>query len=370
MERYMGRAIELAKKGEGYVNPNPMVGAVIVKDYGIIGEGYHERFGLAHAEINAMANAKGDIAGSTMYVTLEPCSHYGKTPPCAKAIIDRGIGKVVVGMLDPNPLVSGKGIGMLRDAGIEVEVCNQSEEIEALYLYFKKYILTRTPFCVMKTAMTLDGKIATVSGESQWITGEEARAYGHGLRHGVAAIMVGIGTVLEDNPTLTTRLQGKKGSDAIRVIVDSKGRIPLDAKVLHTASEVETIIATTERIPEEKKDALERMGATVLIGKAKEGRVDLIELFQALGNQGIDSVLLEGGSELSYGALEAGVVDQVVAFVAPKLFGGACAKTPVGGQGIASIADAIQLSSLTSEKVGEDIMIKGMVERKSSCLQG
>lgn len=361
---YMKRALELAKKGIGYTNPNPLVGAVIVKEGRIIGEGYHKVYGDNHAEINAFLNATEDVKGATMYVTLEPCSHYGKTPPCAKAIVDKGIKKVVIGLKDPNTLVAGKGIKILQEAGIEVTVGVLEDEVRKLNEIFLKYITTKLPFVIMKTAMTLDGKIATCKNESKWITGELSRKYVHTLRHRMSGLMVGIGTILVDNPCLTTRLGDSKGCDPTRIIVDSNARIPLDARVLNLESEAKTIIAVTEKANKEKIRILKEKGAEVIITPCKKERVDLTFLMKELAARKIDSILLEGGSQLNYSALEEGIVDKVNVFIAPKIIGGNTAKTPVGGLGIAHIKDAIALHNVNVQLFGKDIMIEGYIRKE------
>lgn len=361
---YMKRALELAEKGIGYTNPNPLVGAVIVKDGKIIGEGYHQVYGSHHAEVNAFKNATEDVKGATMYVTLEPCSHYGKTPPCANAIVEKGIKKVIVGLVDPNPEVSGRGVKILRDNGIEVITGVLEEEGRKLNEIFLKYITTRLPFCIMKTAMTLDGKIAAYTGDSKWITGEASRKYVHQLRHRAASIMVGIGTILADDPMLTTRFDAGEGSDPIRIIVDSSARIPLEAKVLNLKSRARTIIATTEKADKDKIEALKEKDAEVIITPLKNEKVDLSFLMKALGERKIDSILLEGGSELNYAALEEGIVDKINAFIAPKIIGGSTAKTPVGGEGKAYMKDAILLKEIDIQRFGDDIMVEGYIRKE------
>ncbi len=361
---FMTRALELARLGMGYTNPNPMVGAVLVKNGEIIGEGYHRKYGGPHAEVDAFNNSPSQVSGSTMYVTLEPCSHYGKTPPCANAIVGKGIKKVVIAMEDPNPEVSGKGIKVLRENGIEVVTGVMEREAKKLNEVFIKYITTKLPFCILKTAMTLDGKIATYTGDSKWITNEESRRYVHELRHQVAAIMVGIGTVMTDNPMLTARLEGKEGKSPIRIIVDTKARIPLNSKVLQCNSDQKTIIATTDLANKDKIKAIEQMGAQVLITPLKDNQVDLTYLVKALGEHKLDSILLEGGSTLNYSALRQDIVDKVISFVAPKLIGGATAKTPIGGQGISLIKDSILLKDMTILKSKDDLMIEAYLRRE------
>ena len=293
----MDIALHLARKGAGKVNPNPLVGAVIVNDGKIIGKGYHESYGKAHAEINAFKDAETElIEGSTMYVTLEPCSHYGKTPPCVDQIIENRIKRVVIGMVDPNPLVSGKGVKKLQEAGIDVTVGILEDKCKKLNEVFIKYITKKKPFVVLKTAMSLDGKISTTSGESKWITDKEARENVHILRNELTAIMIGIDTVIIDNPELTCRIPN--GRNPIRIVVDSNLRIPYDSKILQTAKKFKTIIATTEKARKEKIHKLKDLGIIVIETKSKNEKVDLKDLMHKLGNQNIDSILLEGGSHI------------------------------------------------------------------------
>lgn len=361
--KHMQRALELAKLGVGRTSPNPMVGAVIVKEGRVIGEGYHANYGQPHAEVNAIENASESVEGAEIYVTLEPCSHYGKTPPCALKLIENRFSKVYIAMEDPNPLVSGRGIQMLRKQGIEVEVGLLEAEAKALNEVFIKYITTKKPFCVMKSAMTLDGKIATVTGESKWITSEAARSYVHQLRHELKAIMVGIGTVLKDDPMLTTRLEGRQGKDPIRVVVDSTLRIPLNAKILHLDSDAPTLIATTDQADGEKATALQALpNVKLIIAPQKDGKVDLDYLMFILGEQGIDSLLLEGGATLNASALEHKIVDKVLMFIAPKILGGENAPTPVGGKGIEALENAVRLKDLKAIAMGEDLLVEARVE--------
>ncbi|MPQ33128.1 bifunctional diaminohydroxyphosphoribosylaminopyrimidine deaminase/5-amino-6-(5-phosphoribosylamino)uracil reductase RibD [Clostridium estertheticum] len=360
---YMKKALELSKKAVGFVNPNPLVGAVIVKDNKIIGEGYHEHFGGPHAEVNAFKNATEDVEGATMYVTLEPCAHYGKTPPCAEAIVKNKIAKVIVGMIDPNPLVAGKGVEILRKAGIEVTTGIIENEIRKTNEIFIKYITTKKPFCIMKTAMTLDGKIATTTGDSKWISNEKSRAYVHQLRNRVAGIMVGIGTVLSDNPELTTRREGKISTNPIRIIIDSTAKIPLDSKVLKCDEKTKTIIVTTKFASDTKICAIKQKGAEVIVTPSKNNKVDLSYLMEALGDKGMDGILLEGGSTLNYSALDEGIVDKVITFISPKIFGGTSGKTTVGGKGINLVKDSIMLQDTQVSRFDEDIMIEAYVKK-------
>lgn len=355
---YMRRAMELAERGVGFTNPNPMVGAVIVKGGKVIGEGWHERCGEWHAERNAFKNCTVPAEGATMYVTLEPCCHYGKTPPCTEAIIEHGIARVVVGMEDPNPLVAGKGIALLREAGIEV-VCGVEEEaLREQNRVFLKYISTKLPWVAMKTAMTLDGKIATRTGDSKWITGAEARAYVHELRHRFMAIVVGIGTAVADDPLLNCRIEGRGVRQPIRVVVDSNARLSLDSQLVKTAGEYRTIVAHTRFAPEERVKALREAGVEMLLCKEKEGLVDVRNLLELLGQSGIDSILLEGGGSLNYTFLAEGLADELYAFIAPKIVGGMNAKTPVEGAGMEKMADAINLELENVLNIGHDVLLK------------
>ena len=361
---YMRRAMELAERGVGFTNPNPMVGAVIVKGGKVIGEGWHERCGEWHAERNAFKNCKVSEEGATMYVTLEPCCHYGKTPPCTEAIIEHGIARVVIGMEDPNPLVAGKGIALLREAGIEV-VCGVEEEaLREQNRVFLKYISTRLPWVALKAAMTLDGKIATRTGDSKWITGAEARAYVHELRHRFMAILVGIGTAVADDPLLNCRIEGRGVRQPIRVVVDSNARLSLESQLVQTAEEYRTIVAYTRFAPEERVKALREAGVEMLLCEEKEGLVDVRNLLELLGQFGIDSILLEGGGNLNYTFLSEGLVDELYAFVAPKIVGGMSAKTPVEGTGVEKMADAINLELKNVLNIGDDVLLKLKVKNE------
>lgn len=358
-EVYMRMALDLARKGKGWTTPNPLVGAVIVKGGRVIGQGYHQKYGQPHAEVNAIASAKEDVTGATLYVTLEPCSHFGKTPPCSDLLIDKNIKRVVVGTLDPNPLVAGKGIERLRSNGIEVVTGVLEEESQKLNEIFIKYIVTKEPFVVMKNAMSLDGKIATVTGESQWISGESSRKQVHSLRHELAGIMVGIETIIKDDPQLTSRTLNSR--NPIRIVVDSQLRIPIASKVLTQQDKAKTIVATTRRANKEKLDTLKQMDIEVLVTKEKGGRVDLKELMKLLGAKGIDSILLEGGANLNFSALEEGIVDKIQSYIAPKIIGGKEAKTAVEGAGVHSLKNAFQIDRMTPVMVGEDLFVEGYI---------
>ncbi len=354
-EFYMQRAIELAKRGEGFVSPNPLVGAVIVKDGKIIGEGWHERCGELHAERNALKNCKEPTQGSTIYVTLEPCCHYGRTPPCTKAIIEAKISRVVIGSRDPNPLVSGKGAEILRKAGIEVIEDFMRDECDKLNPIFFRYITTKLPYVSLKYAMTADGKIATYSGKSKWITNEFSRNDVHRLRKKHRAIMVGIGTVLADNPMLNCRIEN--GRNPIRIVCDSKLRIPLDCNICKTANEISTLVVSAIE-DSEKQAELEKMGVKTLILPDKNGKVDLKKLMQYLGEKSIDSVLIEGGGTLAYSALQAKIVNHIYSYIAPKIFGGENAKTPVESVGVEAPDDCFKLKRTNVREMGSDILIE------------
>lgn len=377
-QEYMLRAIRLAKKGEGWTNPNPMVGAVIVKDGRIIGEGYHKKCGELHAERNAIASLTESAEGATIYVTLEPCCHYGKTPPCTEAIIEQKIKKVVIGSRDPNPKVAGKGAQILRESGITVVQDFMREECDRLNPVFFHYITTKTPYVVMKYAMTLDGKIATKTGASKWITGETARQEVQHMRHRYMGIMAGIGTVLADDPMLNVRVEGWKSP--VRILCDSSLRIPLDSQIVRSAKEYRTIVAyagreeneeITEKITK-KIEQLHAKGVDTVCCPDEKGQIDLKKLMTYLGNEGIDSILLEGGGTLNDSALRAGIVKEVHCFIAPKLFGGKNSKTPVEGIGIGLPSEALKLKCTDICRIGEDIRIICQVcekEQEGPCLQ-
>ncbi|MCM1258350.1 MAG: bifunctional diaminohydroxyphosphoribosylaminopyrimidine deaminase/5-amino-6-(5-phosphoribosylamino)uracil reductase RibD [Roseburia sp.] len=363
-EDYMRIAIQEAKKGEGWTNPNPMVGAVIVKDGKILNKDYHHKCGEFHAERNAILNCKEDMRGAEIYVTLEPCCHYGKTPPCTEIIIESGIRKAYVGSMDSNPLVAGKGVEMLTAHGIEVITGVLEEECRAMNQVFFHYMDRKTPYVVMKYAMTADGKIATVTGASKWITGEAARQRVQESRHKYMGIMVGVGTVLADNPSLTCRIEG--GRNPIRIICDTHLRTPLEAEVVETAKEIRTIIATCER-DAGKISPYEHAGCQIVITEEYEGHVDLRKLMRRLGDMGIDSILLEGGGSLNASALAQGIVQKVESYIAPKLFGGASAKSPVAGAGVTEPSQAYGLKNPKISQIEEDILIEWEV---ADCSQG
>ncbi|MCI5517390.1 MAG: bifunctional diaminohydroxyphosphoribosylaminopyrimidine deaminase/5-amino-6-(5-phosphoribosylamino)uracil reductase RibD [Roseburia sp.] len=362
-EEYMHLALELAQKGRGKVNPNPLVGAVIVKNGKIIGQGYHERYGELHAERNAFKNCTEPAKGATLYVTLEPCCHYGKTPPCTEAIIQNKIAKVVIGTLDPNPLMAGKSAALLRNRGIEVVVGVLEKECQRLIRVFRKYITTQRPYVLMKYAMTMDGKIATRTGASKWITDEDTRMHVQETRNEYCAIMVGVNTVIQDDPLLTCRL--KDGRSPVRIICDTRLRTPVESQIVQTAKDVKTIIATSAT-DDNKKELYRKKSCIVLDVPQKDDHIDLAQLMQILGEQKIDSILLEGGGTLNWSALESGIVDAVQTYIAPKIFGGTAA-SPVNGLGVASPDEAYHLENSVILKIGNDFLIESEV--KHSCLQ-
>lgn len=361
-EELMQDALELAAQARGRTSPNPMVGAILVKDDKIVGKGYHKKAGTPHAEIHAIRDA-GELAKeATLYVTLEPCCHWGRTPPCTQAIIDAEVDSVVIAMLDPNPRVSGKGVEEMKENGIDVHVGLLESEAKKLNEAYIKHVQTGIPFVILKTAMSLDGKIATKSYDSKWISNEESRRKVHEIRDSVDAICVGIGTVLKDNPRLTTRLPDREGKDAARVVLDSKARIPLDAKILHLNSPASTIIATTEKASEKKVKQLKSVGAEIIVTPSYENHVDFSVLMKELGKRGVLSVLVEGGGEVNASALKSGIVDKLMFFIAPKLVGGRTAPGPIGGEGVDEIRDAITPCNLEISKIGDDFLIEGKLK--------
>lgn len=349
---YMKEAINEAKKGFGFTNPNPLVGAVIVKDGKIISRGYHERYGELHAERNAIKNATEDVSGADMYVTLEPCSHYGKQPPCCEALAEAGIKRVYIGSRDPNPEVSGKGVEYLKKHGVEVFEDVLKDECNELNDIFFHYITTGKPYVIMKIAMTADGKTATRTGHSKWITNSASRDNSHVIRKRVSAIMVGINTVIEDDPMLDCRCDNP--SNPVRVVCDSNLRIPLDCDLIKTAKDIPVIIATVSD-DKEKTDILKSYGVEVI--KTNGSRVNIKELMEELGKRKIDSVLIEGGATLHWSVLKENLVNELHLYIAPKLIGGTDAKSAVGGEGISSLDDAVIFNAPKVELLGDDIHI-------------
>ena len=370
-ERYMRLALNLARKGLGTTSPNPMVGAVVVKGRTIVGRGYHHRAGEPHAEILALRQAGTRARGATLYLNLEPCDHFGRTPPCTRAILEAGIRRVVAGMKDPNPLVSGGGIRRLRKAGIRVDVGILEKECRELNAPFCNYITRKRPFVTLKAAASLDGKVATRSGDSRWISSETSRNYVHRLRQAMDAVMVGIGTVLKDDPLLTVRLPGgKKTRQPLRVIVDSRLRIPLHSQLVRTAGQYPTLVATTQAASLSRKRRLAAANVEVaMIAKDARGHVSLRGLMKELARRGVVSLLLEGGSTLNASALKEGVVDRLLFFLAPKIIGGQRAPGVIGGDGTLRIKNAEPVEILKVERIGPDILIEGVPGIKNRLCQ-
>lgn len=360
-EKYMRLAMQLAGNAIGRTSPNPLVGAVIVKDNRVVGCGWHRKAGTPHAEVHAL-NQAGELAqGSDVYVTLEPCAHYGKTPPCSKALVEAKVKNVYGGLLDVNPKVAGKGFKILEDAGIHVEYGFLQDELRKQNEVFFKWIEHKKPFIVLKAAMTLDGKIATATGQSKWITNETSRAYGYKLRDIYDGIMVGINTVIEDNPMLTARVDG--GKNPIRIVVDSSLKIDINANVVQDKS-AKTIVATTDKADKDKILKLQAQDVDVIVvDKDENDKVDIEKLLDILGQQNICSILVEGGATLSGSFVAKKLVDKVYFFIAPKIVGGKEAKTPVAGTGILNLQEALALKDIQIEKLEEDILIIGRVDK-------
>ncbi len=350
---YLGKAIKIAAYGAGFVSPNPMVGAVIVKNNKIIATGYHHRFGGDHAEIVALKKAGSKARGATLYVSLEPCGHFGKTPPCTQAIIDAGIQQVHLAILDPNPLVAGKGKRQLQQAGIKVFAHNDDRARELNEVFFK-FITTKRPFVALKWAMSLDGKIATRAGNSKWISNEQSRKIVHKLRQSYDGVLVGVNTIIKDNPRLTARGINRP-SHPVRIILDSLGKTPLTAKIFRVPGRV--IIASTKKLSLKKELAYIKRGATVIKTNSRGGQVNLKELLKKLGNLGIASILVEGGSETLASFTKQKLFGKAYIFIAPKIIGGRAAKTAVGGIGASTVASASQLRIKTARAVGNDIFL-------------
>lgn len=361
-EKYMGMAINLAKKGTGKTSPNPLVGAVIVKDGQIIGKGYHKKAGDEHAEITALKKAGAKAENSELYVNLEPCCHFGKTPPCTDAILRSKIKKVTIGMLDPNPLVAGKGISALRGGGVTVEVGLLEEDCRRLNEVFIKYISTGKPFVILKAAASLDGKTATCKGDSRWISNEFSRNMVHQLRNQVDGIMVGIETVIKDDPLLTTRLKKGKGKDPIRIIVDTHLRISSQAKVFNPDSEAKTIVAVGEPLQKNNVGMIEEAGGIILPVKTENNQIDLAALMAALGKMEITSVMIEGGARINASALRDKIIDKILIFFSPRIIGGSEASGIFGGEGIASLKESTALRNLHVRRLRGDFLMEGYLK--------
>jgi diaminohydroxyphosphoribosylaminopyrimidine deaminase/5-amino-6-(5-phosphoribosylamino)uracil reductase len=369
-EKYMQRALDLAARAQGRTSPNPMVGAVVIKDNQVVGEGYHMKAGTPHAEVHALEAAGEAARGAILYVNLEPCSHYGKTPPCADAIVRAGVQRVVVAGLDPNPRVSGRGLKILQDAGIETLTGVLEQEARNLNLAFFKYIQTGIPLVSLKVAMTLDGKIATSSGDSRWISGEASRQYVHQLRNIYDAIMVGIGTVLKDDPMLNTRLEEEDIRDPIRVIIDSKLDLPQSSNIVQTARQQKTIVFCGQQADNARQEFLEGAGLTVIRLDGRDEKLPLEEVLRVLGKMEIMTLLVEGGGEINGYLIEKGLIDKVYWFIAPKIVGGREAPTPVGGRGIPQLKNALPLKSMEIQRFDEDILIIAEVGGRKSEVRG
>lgn len=358
-DRFMWMALDLARQGRGRTSPNPMVGAVVVQGSEVVGSGYHQAPGSPHAEIIALEKAGEKARGATLYVNLEPCAHHGRTGPCSEAIIRAGITRVVAAMEDPNPLVSGRGFARLAEADIKIKEGILEQKARQLNEVFIKYINTGLPFVSVKVAMSLDGKIGTRSGESHWITGEKARQFVHRLRDHSDVIMVGIETVLKDNPQLTARVEGGGGKDPVRVVVDSSARLPLDARVIESTSPARTILAVTDQASPEKRRALQGKGVEVMVLPSKEGRVDLTVLMKKLAERELTAVLVEGGGTLNYSLLEQSLIDKLFIFVAPLIIGGEESPTAFAGSGIVSLSKAWSVEDVELKQFDRDLLLIG-----------
>ena len=355
-EHWMRKVLHLAEKGRGRTSPNPMVGAILVKKDDVVGEGYHAKAGEPHAESIALQRARAQSKGATLYINLEPCTHYGKTPPCAPQVIKAGVKRVVIGMEDPNPLVRGKGIKTLKKAGLDVRVGILEGECRGLNEAFCKYILEKEPFVILKAAATLDGKIATRDGESKWISGEDSRRFVHKLRDQVDGVLVGIGTVLRDDPMLTTGIKG--GRDPYRIVLDSRLKIPEEARVIGDFP-ARVVIMATELAPEDKIERLAKRGVRIMTLPSKEGRVDVKSSLSKLGEIGIMSLLVEGGSEVNGSFLDEGLIDKLLLFISPKLIGDRQAPGIFAGRGVSTLQEAIPLKGMKTRRIGEDVLLEG-----------
>ncbi len=360
--KFMRRALELAGTAYGRTSPNPLVGAVLVKDGQVLGEGCHRKAGTPHAEINALNAAGWEKArGASIYISLEPCSHYGRTAPCALALIEAGVAEAVIATLDPNPQVSGKGVQMLQEAGIKTRVGVLADEAKRQNEFFFKYISSGRPFVSLKIAMTLDGKIATGTGDSRWITGEVSRNYVHQLRNVYDGIMVGIGTVLKDNPRLNTRLDIEGKRDPVRIIIDGRLDLPPDSIVAQTARGQKTLVFTAEDTKQEKADLLMDSGLQIIRVGGNPDRLNIEEVLDKLGRMEIMSLMLEGGAEINGYMLEKQLVDKLYWFIAPKIIGGRASPSPIGGKGIKIMNQAIVLKSITTKCFADDLLVTGYI---------
>jgi diaminohydroxyphosphoribosylaminopyrimidine deaminase/5-amino-6-(5-phosphoribosylamino)uracil reductase len=361
-ETFMRQALALAEKGRGWTAPNPMVGAVVVKNGQVVGQGYHQRAGGPHAEVNAIDDAGEQARGAVIYVTLEPCNHFGRTPPCTQKIIDAGIQRVVVAMEDPNPDVKGGGNQYLKEQGIEVVTGICEDQARNLNEAFATWITTGKPFVILKCAATLDGYIATRTGDSHWVTGPASRRYVHQIRHAVDGIIVGVDTVKSDDPSLTTRLEDEVGSDPARIILDTNLSMPPTARMLHQDSGKPTWIICGPDAPEDRRKALEEVGGRVMPTKVKDGRIDLAALMPQLGGMEISSLLIEGGGRVITSALAADIVDKLYLFYAPKLLGGDDGISMCRGAGPERMQDSIAVHHLDVLRFGSDVLLQGYLK--------
>jgi diaminohydroxyphosphoribosylaminopyrimidine deaminase/5-amino-6-(5-phosphoribosylamino)uracil reductase len=360
---FMKMALDLAKKGRGYTSPNPMVGAVVVKDGQVKGRGYHHCIGEAHAEVNALAAAGPEARGATLYVNLEPCNHTGRTPPCTRKILEAGIKRVVVAMEDPNTIAGG-GAALLKKHGVEVRGGVCEEAAKRLNEAFIKYVQTKRPFVIVKCAATLDGRIATRTGDSKWVTGEKARRFVHRLRHAADAVLVGIGTIRADNPSLTTRLGSKKDADPVRIVLDTHLSISSEARILKLDSNSDTILITGNQVAEDEKARVQKKGVRLIQQPVASDQIDLNLLMDQLGAMGITSILVEGGSRVIASAFSSGIVDKVHFFYAPKILGGDDGIPICRGTGRRLMADSIRIKNVRVRRFDDDVMIEGYIEKR------
>lgn len=357
MESYMKKALKLAQQGQGHVHPNPMVGALIVKHGRVIGEGFHHMFGGPHAEIHAFMNASEDVKGATMYVTLEPCSHYGKTPPCVDTIIEKGIKEVYIASVDPNPLVAGQGIQKLKEAGITVHVGEEDQAQWELNRVFQTFITHKRPYVTLKTAMTADGKIAHKDGHSQWITNPKSRTSVHQLRSQVRGVLIGRSTALNDNPSLTVRLEDYQGVQPSRIVLDTHATLPPTLTLFQTAKEIPTILVVSNQVNKEDTNIFQSLGVDVMFIPEQEGRLDLTTLMPELALKGMDHLLVEAGSELAWSFFKEDLVDEYHLYIGPKVLGGIASLTAVGGSGFASLDVSRKLTLKTIQRFEDDVFI-------------
>lgn len=368
-QRFMKLALESAEKAKGRVSPNPLVGAVLVKGENIIAQGYHARYGDEHAEIKALKIAGAEAKGATLYTNLEPCCHHGKTPPCVEEIVKAGVSRVVIAIKDPNPLVNGKSIKILKSKGIEVKLGIKEKAAQRLNEYFIKYITTQTPFVILKAAMSLDGKVATKMGHSKWVTNELSRKCVHQLRNQIDATLVGIETILRDNPQLTTRLDDVPCRDPKRIVIDSLLRVPIKARIFTQDSKAENIIVTTHNASAERLKRIESAGGRVLFAKAAErNRIDLQDMIKELGKLRIVSLLIEGGPGINASAMEEGIVDKVIMFISPMIIGGKFAPSAIQGNGVARLEDSVRLYDVRIKRLSDDIMVEGYIKKPLPCI--